>query len=153
MESELLRQETFYTRIIAGVVILLLFLIWLYYYQRTRANKAELRKRNLELEKKNLTNELDFKNRELTTNVIYLLKKNEFITTMSDKLKDITSDTDPATKIVIKNMIRDMDTSIKRDAWKEFEVRFNEVHVEFYNSLNKKHPGLSPNELRLSAFL
>ena len=153
IEAELLRKESIYTRIIAGVVILVLILLWLYRYQRNRTKKAELRKRYLELESEKLSTEIDHKNRELTTNMMYLLKKNEFIAALSDKLKNIGSETDPGTEQVITSMIREMDTSIRKDAWEEFEIRFNEVHVEFYNSLNKKHPDLSPNELRLCAFL
>lgn len=136
---------------ILSIIALVTILIW--YFQKLKLQKTELVRENLRLENENITNSLEKKNRELTTNVLYLLKKNEFITNMSDKLKDISADTDPTTKIVIRNMIRDMDTSIKRDAWEEFEVRFNAVHTDFYNNLNKTHQGLSPNELRLCAFL
>jgi DNA-binding CsgD family transcriptional regulator len=153
IENELLKKETTITRLIAGVAILVLILLGIYYYYRSKAKKATLRRRNLELESEKLNAEIEYKNRELTTNVLYLLKKNEFIATMSDKLKDLSDDTDPSTKVVIKHLIKDMDTSIKRDAWEEFEVRFNEVHSDFYNNLNRTHQSLSPNELRLCAFL
>ena len=52
-----------------------------------------MRRKNLEqkmmlLEKERLSKELNYRNKELTTNVMYLLKKNEFISAISNKLKN-----------------------------------------------------------------
>jgi DNA-binding CsgD family transcriptional regulator len=111
----------------------------------------EKQKLSKELDFKNI--ELDFKNKELTTNVMYLLKKNEFISAISDKLKNTNQGQKTDNETVINNVISELDKSITQDTWTEFEVRFQEVHVDFYNSLSRQFPGLTPNELRLCAFL
>ena len=36
---------------------------------------------------------------------------------------------------------------------REFELRFKEVHTDFYNELNKEHPDLTLNETKICAFL
>ena len=37
--------------------------------------------------------------------------------------------------------------------WKEFELRFGQVHKSFYQNLSAKFPDLSPNEKKICAFL
>ena len=39
------------------------------------------------------------------------------------------------------------------DTWNEFEMRFKEIHEDFYTQLGQLFPNLTPNELRLCAFL
>jgi DNA-binding CsgD family transcriptional regulator len=96
---------------------------------------------------------LDFKNKELTTNVIYLLKKNEFIINISDKLKKSRYDFKPENRKTVDDIIRELEQGSKGDVWKDFEVRFQEVHSGFYKRLNEQFPDLSPNELKLCSFL
>jgi len=105
------------------------------------------------LEKEKLLKDLEFKNMELTTNVLYLLKKNEFISGISTKLKNINFDVTDKYENTIDRIISELDKSISNDNWEGFEVRFQEVHVGFYNHLSKDFPALTPNELRLCAFL
>ena len=50
-------------------------------------------------------------------------------------------------------MIRDLLQNTSKDVWKEFEIRFQEVHSDFYNNLNEKYPDLTPNEKKICAFL
>ena len=138
------------------VVIMLLLIVILVLYRKNEKNKArqaDLREDNLVLEKENLKKELDYKNKELTTNVMYQLKKNNFIWTISEKLKELTSYLKSDNKKIIKDIIKELDSNMSKESWEEFELRFNEVHHNFYDSLTKDFPGLTPNELKLSAFL
>jgi DNA-binding CsgD family transcriptional regulator len=50
-------------------------------------------------------------------------------------------------------IIFDIQRSMDSEIWKEFEVRFQQVHSEFYKKLNKQFPDLSANEKKLCAFL
>jgi DNA-binding CsgD family transcriptional regulator len=147
------RGRLIFIILVSLLIFILAITVTLWYVQKLRLQRSELIRENLRLENENISSRLEKRNRELTTNVMYLLKKNEFITTISQKLKAFATKRDPGTKAMIAEIIHEMEISIKRDAWKEFEVRFNNIHRDFYASLNDKHPGLSPNELRLSAFL
>jgi tetratricopeptide (TPR) repeat protein len=140
------RKEIWYLVTIAGVVALLIVLGLLFNTQR-------LKRKNLKLEKQKLSSELDYKNKELTTNVLYLLKKNEFIINISNQLKSLRYSFKPENRKIIDGIIREMEQSASKDIWKEFEVRFQDVHSDFYNKLIRKYPDLSPNELKLCAFL
>ncbi len=158
LESELIeakhyRKELIYLLIIISAAASLLIIAFLYFLQNNRMRRKNLEQQMNLLEREKLSKELDFKNKELTTNVMYLLKKNEFISAISDKLKNTNQGQKENNETVIKNVISELDKSITQDTWTEFEVRFQEVHVDFYNSLSRQFPDLTPNELRLCAFL
>ena len=158
LESELIeakyyRKELIYLLAIISAVASLLIIAFLYFLQNNRMRRKNLEQKMNLLEREKLSKELDFKNKELTTNVMYLLKKNEFISAISDKLKNTHQGQKDNNETVINNVISELDKSITQDTWTEFEVRFQEVHVDFYNSLSRQFPDLTPNELRLCAFL
>ncbi len=153
LKAEHSRKELRYilTILVAGLIILII--VFLYVLQHNRIRRKDLKQKNTLLEKEKLSKDLEFKNKELTTNVMYLLKKNEFISTISDKLKNTSFDSNDKNSNVIDRIISELDKSISDDNWEDFEVRFQEVHVGFYNHLSKEFPALTPNELRLCAFL
>jgi tetratricopeptide (TPR) repeat protein len=125
--------------------VIILFQIW-------RGQKVKAR--NAILEKENLEKELDFKNKEMVINVMSLMKKNELLADLSEKLIRIDSEaTTPEGKDTIKKVAKELQKSQEEEIWKEFSLRFKEVHGEFYDKLLEKYPTLSPNELKLCAFL
>jgi tetratricopeptide (TPR) repeat protein/DNA-binding CsgD family transcriptional regulator len=113
-----------------------------------------LEKQNLELEKSNLKQELDFRNKELTTHVMYLLKKNEFISSISEKLLNIHALlTDKVETKWVQDIVREMKSNVDNTVWGEFEMRFQQVHDDFYARLKVQYPDLTPNEKKICAFL
>ncbi len=75
------------------------------------------------------------------------------ILNVSDKLKKAKMSFKVENRKVVEDVIRDLEASSKGDFWKEFELRFQEVHSDFYHKLNELFPNLTPNELKLCAFL
>jgi len=112
-----------------------------------------LEKQNLLLEKQNLELELDYRNKELATHVMYLVNKNEFLASISEKLLAIRHMLLPENRTVVQEIIREMKSNIDNTVWNEFEVRFQNVHQDFYQKLGEKYPDLTPNEIKLCAFL
>lgn len=112
-----------------------------------------LEKQNLLLEKQNLELELDFRNKELATHVMYLLKKNEFIGSITEKLLSLKPLLLAENKIWLQEIVREMKSNIDNTVWGEFEVRFQQVHKDFYLKLSERFPDLTPNETKLCAFL
>ena len=145
------RKEATYLIIILVAAITIFLISTLYFQQRNKIRRKTLEQKNTALEKEKLSRDLDHKKKELTTNVMYLLKKNEFISAISEKLKNAKIDTED--NDTLERIIVELDKNITGDNWAEFEVRFQEVHVNFYNRLSKQFPDLTPNELRLCAFL
>jgi hypothetical protein len=112
-----------------------------------------LEKKHLNLEKEKLEEELEFKNRELTTNVMYLLKKNELITNISGKLIRTKLEFKKENQQIIQDIINELKLGQDSDTWAEFEAHFTRVHTGFYEKLQEKFPNLSSNERKLCAFL
>ncbi len=148
------RKEMVYlfSIITAGGLLVSLFLLFL--LQRNKNRRKQLEQVAVRLEKEKISEELDYKNKELTTNVMYLLRKNEFINTISRKLNDVINKFDEEDSRVLKGIIGELDKAAGNDdIWHEFELRFKEVHTGFYNRLIQKFPGLTAQELRLCAFM
>ena len=135
------------------LVIVIFFLIsslvfaFVFLRQRMRAKAIELEKQKLEMD-------LEYKNKKLTTNVMSLMKKNEMLEKISEKLLSIKkSAVKDETKIAINKVSKEIKKITDEEIYEEFQKRFNEVHKGFYDRLLKKYPNLSPNEQRLCAFL
>jgi DNA-binding NarL/FixJ family response regulator len=117
-------------------------------------NQVRLKAKKSMLEKEKLEKELEFKKKELTLNVMSLMKKNEIFSDISEKLMDLAKESSsPETKSAIKKIGRELQKGQETELWKEFTLRFKEVHHDFYNNLLIKFPNLSPNEQKLCAFL
>jgi tetratricopeptide (TPR) repeat protein len=152
-ESSLRQREMLYIGILVVVIFTVLLLILLYRNQKTKADRAILKKENLELERNKLNQALTYKNKELATNMMYLLEKNEFITTIARKLSEAKDAFNKSNQDVVQRIINELKQNSSKGIWEEFEMRFKEVHSDFYAALTEKFPDLTPNEIRICAFL
>jgi tetratricopeptide (TPR) repeat protein len=134
--------------IISGAVFLAVIFI-LFLLLKLEKN----RKKQAETEKMALDEKLEFHNREMTTNVMYINKMNEQVVQIAEKLKNLSIDEDSPNAQVIKSIIKELGQGSQTDSWREFEVRFEKIHSDFYRHLTEKYPDLTPNELKLCAFL
>lgn len=159
-EAEEQKRQIIYLSIAGVLFFSLLTAILLIVLQRNKIRHSNLEKEHLELERKHLSlekeklkEELDFKNRELTTNVMYLLKKNELITNISEKLIRSKLEFKKENQMIVQEIINELKSSLDSDTWAEFEAHFTQVHTDFYKKLNETFPNLSANEKKLCAFL
>lgn len=139
-----------------GAIILgssLIIITLLFFLQRDRIRRSKLEQEHLLLEKKNLKRDIELKDKELTTNILHLIQKNELIDNISEKLLDIKLKTKDESQPAVQKVINDLQSNIQPDLLQEFEYRFQQVHEEFYTILNERFPNLSPSERRLCAFL
>lgn len=149
-QKEKIRQQ----RRMVMVTIIILCLIFGIIIVIMILNHIRLKAKKSLLEKDALEKELDFKKKELTLNVMSLMKKNEIFSDISKKLIAIAKEsTSTDTKTAIKKISRELQKGQEDELWKEFTLRFKEVHSDFYNSLLTRFPNLSPNEQKLCAFL
>lgn len=90
----------------------------------------------------------------MTSNVMSLMKKNEILSKIANKLLFVEKEaTKQEVKSVIHQLSKEIQKTTDKEIWDEFELRFNQVHLEFHENLMKEFPELSPNEQRLCAFL
>lgn len=159
-EAEQKKKEYRYLLIGIGLVISIAILGLLFLLSQNRLKRLRLQKeltdlatRNLELEKAAFKNELELRNKELTTNVMYLVQKNEYIADIAEQLISVKESLPENNKYVLGKLINELKMNRDDKIWKEFEIRFQEVQQEFYSRLNERFPDLTPNEKKLAAFL
>lgn len=130
------------------------------YYRKQEENlikkkQGEFEKTQLENEKvimklKNdkLRDDIESKNRELAASTMSIIKKNEFLNTIKKELTELKDNEmiKPVIKIIDKNL------NINSD-WELFQEAFNNADKDFLKKVKEKHPSLTPNDLRLCAYL
>ncbi len=125
----------------AIIVLFLILKLW-----RSRLKRSAL-------EQKKLKSELETRNKELTTFVMYQVRNNEFIINITQKMKSIVMRMKTENKPLMEEIIHELEHDTTNFTWKDFETRFHGVHTDFNKKLLESYPDLSPNELRLCAFL
>ena len=154
LENKHQRKELIYALIILGTGFIVIIFIFLFIQQQNRIRRKSLEQKATLLEKEKLSNELDYKKKELTTSVMYTIEKNKVLSVIMEELIEIE---DTAVKQETQEAIQKISKKIKKtidsEAWEEFEIRFQQVHNDFYDMLAKSYPKLTTNEKRLCAFL
>ena len=104
-------------------------------------------------QKEQLEKEVELRNKEIATNVMYLVKKNELINAETKRLFNLKSKLKEENKETLQKIIFEIQSIMSEDVWDEFEYRFKQVHLDFYEKLQAKFPDLTPAEIKLAAFL
>jgi hypothetical protein len=149
------QERTRYIYFLIAVILISLLIVSMLLYGRLRIKNKHARivRDNLLLESQQLQTEIDYKNRELATNVLYLVKKNELINLISEKLLKAKLRFTPEIQPMIQKIILDLQANVDSDIWKSFEQRFIVVQKDFYEKLNQRFPNLTENERKLCALL
>lgn len=162
--------KPWYATTLALIIYLILALIAAYlinrayknYYHRQKEKLIEENNRLLEIKEleneqelmkvKNLQLEQDFesKNRELAVSTMNLIKKNELLSMIKDDLKKTGESNDKNVKSVITTINKNINED---DTWDMFKEAFNNADKDFLKKVKKAHPLLTPNDLRLCAYL
>ena len=111
--------------------------------------ELESSKQLMQLNNEKLTLDIESKNRELAVSTMSLIKKNEFLNGIKNELKAKASDGQD-----LKKVIQIIDKNLNNtDDWKLFEEAFNNADKDFLKHIKSLHPSLTPNDLRLCAYL
>ncbi len=172
-KKTLKQEKQFFYMLILGVILLMGFLVWVYknnslkHKHRKRIIELELAKEKSDrllnerqhrekealvlLEKERLKNELDSRNRELTTKAMYVASKNELI---EEVIQSLAKSPQIAGNATLKSQINDLKKHLRKDTqWDSFFVHFEELNQGFLNRLRYKHPHLTSNDIRFLTFL
>jgi DNA-binding CsgD family transcriptional regulator len=120
-------------------------------------NKQEIELKELEneqqlmqLNNEKLKQDIENKNRELAISTMSLIKKNEFLSNIKEELKTANEKDNAELKPVIKIIDKNLNNT---DDWKFFQEAFNNADKDFLKKVKSKHPNLTPNDLKLCAYL
>lgn len=107
------------------------------------------------LQNEKLETEINFKNSELASSAMHLVKKGELLSKIKDELlQSLKGIGDAQTTAELKKIIKTLGEDEKLDKeWDSFSKHFDKVHSDFLVVLKEKHPGITANELKLCAYL
>ncbi len=107
------------------------------------------------LENEKLEAELRHMNKELGTSTVLILNKNEFISKVKDNLKGIANKSaDEVSSKELSRIVHDIEGNLSSDAdWEHFQVHFDKVHGDFSRRFRSTNTHLSPQDMKLSAYL
>lgn len=124
-------------------------------YKLMEANKRELELAKLQgeqeiikLKNEQLKQDIKNKSNEAAASAISIVKKNELLMQIKDQLLEIGDKKTlaPVIKVINKNLSHD-------ENWEMFKEAFDSADSEFFKKVKAIHPDLSPNELKLCAYL
>ncbi len=105
----------------------------------------------MKIRNEQLSHDVDSKNRELAVSTMSLIQKNELLTLIKEDLKKTTDDVGSKS---IKSVISTINKNInEEDTWNIFKEAFNNADKDFLKKVKLAHPALTPNDLRLCAYL
>lgn len=148
-ENALIQRKTTFINTVVFIVLLSLLIlsILLLRNYRTKAKFSKLKQEKLE-------DDISFKSKEMTIQLMDLTKRNELLADITKELINVSKGAQKdETKNAINKIAVDIEKATEGKIWEDFILRFKEVHSGFYTRLINKFPDLTPNEQRLCAFL
>ena len=119
--------------------------------QTIRRQESELKDKEQQL----LKEQLEAKNRELASKALEMLRINETIDSIIEKLEDHSRNNHNDEKLThyIRGIISGLESQLKNNSWNEFEKIFNNIHSAFFTKLLETCPDLTPTEIKIAALL
>lgn len=115
---------------------------------------AEADMNYLHLKEKQLQEQVDYKNKQVTTHALNIIQKNETLKGLRNKLEEIVKKPDRLTVAELRKTLRIIDDSFRLDKdWDDFKLYFEQVHTGFYSKLKINYPDLTSQELRHCALI
>lgn len=146
-ENERKQFRLMYVVIIGALFTALLIVLFFLY-------RFRIRSKIVALEKQKLNDELQFKNMEMTANVMSLMKRNETVNGIVNRMIELEKHAvKDETKEMLLKLAVELNNATEDKLWDEFEAHFSQIHVGFYRGLKNKYPELTQNDLRLCALL
>jgi DNA-binding CsgD family transcriptional regulator len=164
-------NKPWYLSIWAFIFYIILFMCILYFVNKfytvyhDKRHQKIIAENNLLLEMKELEREQDImkikneqlsidvdkKNKELAVSTMNLIKKTELLNIIKDDLKKSTENESNRS---IKSIISTITKNVKEeDTWNVFKEAFDNADKDFIKKVKQIHPSLTPNDLRLCAYL
>lgn len=120
----------------------------------TENGLLEVELKNKQLEEENLKQQLEVKSKELSSQILHLIQKNEVLESIKTDLNELLKDDKRDHKKQLKQLVHKINISASQDTyWGEFRTVFEQVHESFFDKVRAVCADLTPNDLRLIALL
>jgi AraC family transcriptional regulator, chitin signaling transcriptional activator len=104
----------------------------------------------MKVKNEQLSQDIDNKSRELAVSTMSLIKKDELLALIKEDLKSTSDEGNKNIKSVISNITKNITTD---SSWNVFKEAFDNADKDFLKKVKLAHPLLTPNDLRLCAYL
>lgn len=164
-------SPSFYKSPLAQLIYFVLALLVLYqiyrfqrqYYRTKQARMEQAKQKELaqkqqelqELKEEQIRSELSHVNNLLAASTMNLVVKNEFMENIKEEIRQVkVNDKVEDKQRGLDRIIKEIDTALKvQEDWKQFEHHFDRVHGDFSRRVKASFPALSPQEIKLCAYL
>ncbi len=140
--------QTSWFRVLMALSIICLAAIGIYLILKRKEavhNRALLRLKN-----EKMAAEIEAKTSKLMFSTVQMAHKNEMLTGLKDDLLKLQQQSGAP----LGGVVRKLDAELRNeDHWKDFDIYFNQVDQDFFQSLLAKHPALTQNDLRLCSLI
>jgi DNA-binding CsgD family transcriptional regulator len=121
---------------------------------RSQQALAEADLNYMQLKEKQLQDQIEYKNKQITTHALNIIQKNESLRELKNQLEGVVRNNHKISSIEIRRTLRVIDESFKLDKdWEDFSLYFEQIHTGFYSKLKLSYPELTPLELRHCALI
>ncbi len=136
-----------------GMVLLVLVMILIILIFIQKRKKARLRRELLKAEKEKLEKDVQYKSRQLTSQALMMMQKNNILDEMLGSLKELKCIKEDS-KQMLQKITRQLKNSINSEEdWDTFKHYFEEVNPDFYSKLLNINNKITPSELKLGALI
>lgn len=123
-------------------------------YHRSQQALSEADVNFLQLKEKQLRDQIEYRNKQITTHTLNIIQKNETLKDLRAKLEGLIKSADKASQAELKKTLKIIDESFKLDKdWEEFKLFFEQIYTGFYTKLKINCPALTTQELRHCALI
>jgi tetratricopeptide (TPR) repeat protein len=134
-------QKRFFIHLLIFSCLVLIIIILILLYTRQK-----IRTRNTNLEKENLTNKIELKNKEAASNLLIAQKKNEIIGNVIKNIEDNRMQLPENSRAILDKITYNLGSMTEKKGWDSFELSFSQVHETFFTKLDKQFPSLTTNK-------
>ena len=155
-------QKIIYTSSFVAILVIISGLLILVLIKKKRDKiishqKEELLQKEKELaqiQQKELSTQLEYKNKQLTTHTLSMLKKNRFLQELDKDIRELGKIVQVEHRSKFKRITTLIKLNSKSDnEWDLFKNYFEEVNRDFYKKLSHDYPELSPNDYKICALI
>ena len=135
-----------------ATALLATMVFWILTWRIRKQKEIDAEKRKVaQLENERLQQELTFKQKELTSKVLQLCRKNEFLQSLDKQVKVLRMELEGSDRGQADKLSRQINTDMNADAdWQQFLRSFESVHPAFNKELARKYPNFTAGEIRMA---
>ena len=157
LESENSNKKLTISYLVLAFLLLVILFVWFIFRKRLTDKKLLLaeKERNIaHLENENIQIQIEYKNKELAQKALNIAKLHENTIELKSDLNQIMINPTDDKDREFRKLLNKLDNSIENPSiWEEFDLRFKEIHVDFYKTLISTYPDLSKTEVKIISLI